>query len=96
MTGKKLVDLSASGNATVDEDLARDGARAARGRGRPPGTIIDLVGNSTQAKLLDRDGEPIQSSGEPDLRLRRRPRREPVQPDAARHGRRWASGPARS
>ncbi len=86
VTGKKLVDYSASGNATVDENLVGT-VRALPEVEAAAGTIIDIVGNSTQAKLLDRDGEPIQLERQPDVRLRRRPRRGPLQPDAARHRR---------
>ena len=55
VTGKKLVDYSASGNATVDEDVAAT-VRALPEVEAAAGTIIDLAGNSTQAQLLDRDG----------------------------------------
>jgi putative ABC transport system permease protein len=91
VTGKKLVDYSASGNATIDESVAAT-VRSLPEVEAAAGTIIDLAGNSTQAQLLDRDGEPIQSSGNPTFGFG-------VDPDAGRFNPMrlvtgaWASGP---
>ena len=58
VTGKKLVDWSASGNATVSvETLAR--IRAVPQVAEAGGTISDIAGDSTKAVILDRDGDPI-------------------------------------
>ncbi|HSC91888.1 MAG TPA: FtsX-like permease family protein [Gaiellaceae bacterium] len=91
VSGKKLVDWSASGNATVDEALV------ARIRALPEvesasGSIIDIVGNSTQAKLIDRDGDPIQSSGNPTFGFGVDPSAGRFNPMRLVDGG-WASGP---
>lgn len=58
VSGKKLVDYSTSGNATVSQQLLErirkepDVAAAA-------GSIADLNGDSTRAKLIGRDGKAI-------------------------------------
>ena len=64
VSGKKLVDYSSSGNATVS------GAVLARVRALPEvaaaaGAIVDLNGDSTQAKLIGRDGKTIDDAGAP-------------------------------
>ena len=89
VSGKKLVDWSQTGKATGLRGRARDGARAARGARPRPGTILDLSGDADQAKLIDkrRQGDP---GRQPDVRLRRRPERDALQPVRAR---RRATGP---
>ena len=91
VSGKKLVDYSASGNATVpasvlDEVLALPGVEAAAG------AVMDIGGDSTQAKILDRDGKPISSSGNPTFAFgvdAAQPRFNPLKlVDGA-----WATGP---
>jgi putative ABC transport system permease protein len=64
LTGKKLVDWSVSGNATVDTELLAK-VRALPEVDEAAGAIMDMTGESTYAKLLDRDGKAIQSSGNP-------------------------------
>ncbi|MGE5690274.1 MAG: ABC transporter permease [Pseudomonadota bacterium] len=91
VSGKKLVDWSASGNATVDDALV------ARIRSLPQveaasGAIMDIVGNSTQAKLIDRDGHPIQSSGNPTFGFGVDPSASRFNPMKLVAGA-WASGP---
>ena len=86
VSGKKLVDYSSSGNATVSADAAREGPRRCRTSRRRAGTILDLSGDSTQAKLIDRDGKAIDRRRQPDLRLRRRPVAAALQPAQADRG----------
>src|SRR5690349_22272182 len=64
VSGKKLVDYSSSGNATVSPDLLRT-VRALPDVAAAAPAIVDMNGDSTQAKLIDRDGTAIQSSGNP-------------------------------
>src|SRR5207244_6797614 len=61
---KKLVDYSASGNATVPASLVAK-VRALPDVQEAAGTILDLSGNSDQVKLLDRSGKVITASGNP-------------------------------
>ena len=64
VSGKKLVDYSNSGNATVSravlEQVKRSPDVAAAA-----GALIDLNGDSTHANLIGRDGKAIQSNGNP-------------------------------
>ena len=64
ISGKKLVDNSASGNAVVPASLVAK-VRALPDVQEAAGTIIDLSGNSDQVKLLDRSGKVITASGNP-------------------------------
>ena len=64
ISGKKLVDYSASGNATVPASLVTK-VRALPDVQEAAGTILDLSGNSDQVKLLDRSGKVITASGNP-------------------------------
>jgi putative ABC transport system permease protein len=64
VSGRKLVDWSASGNATVPESVL-DRIRALPEVEAAAGAIMDIGGDSTQAKILDRDGKAIQASGNP-------------------------------
>jgi putative ABC transport system permease protein len=64
ISGKKLVDYSSSGNATVSADLL------AKVRRQPDvaaatGLVMDLSGSNTIAKLYDKDGEIITGGGNP-------------------------------
>jgi putative ABC transport system permease protein len=91
VSGKALVDYSASGNATLDEQLL------ARVRALPEveaaaGAIMDLAGNSTAAKLIDRNAEPIQSSGNPTFGFGVDPTQPRFNPMRLAAGD-WASGP---
>jgi putative ABC transport system permease protein len=61
VSGKKLVDWSASGNATVPASLVAK-IRALPDVDEAAGTILDLSGSSNTARLLDRDGKVIGSS----------------------------------
>jgi putative ABC transport system permease protein len=64
VSGKKLVDYSASGNATVSASLVAK-VRALPDVQEAAGTIVDLSGNSDQVKLIDRSGKMITASGNP-------------------------------
>src|SRR5207253_615052 len=64
ISGKKVVDYSASGNATVPASLVAK-VRALPDVQEAAGTIIDLSGNADQVKLLDRSGKVITASGNP-------------------------------
>ena len=61
VSGKKLVEWSQTGKAQISADVL------ARVRGLPEveaaaGTILDLSGDTNQAKILDREGEAIQGN----------------------------------
>src|SRR5205085_7155123 len=64
VSGRKLVDFSSSGNATVSPALLEkirqqpDVAAAA-------GAVMDLNGDSTKAKLIGKDGKAIDHAGAP-------------------------------
>jgi putative ABC transport system permease protein len=61
VTGRKLVDWSASGDATVSaETLAR--IHSLPEVAEAGGTVADIAGDSTKATILDREGEPIVGS----------------------------------
>jgi putative ABC transport system permease protein len=64
VSGKKLVDWSASGNATVPESTLSK-VRALPDVQEAAGTILDLSGTSNTARMLDRDGKLIGTSGSP-------------------------------
>jgi putative ABC transport system permease protein len=64
VSGKKLVDYSSSGNATVSPDtlaLIRKQPYVASAAG----AIADLNGDSTRAKLIGKDGKAIDNGGAP-------------------------------
>jgi putative ABC transport system permease protein len=64
ISGKKLVDYSASGNATIPASLVAK-VRALPDVQEAAGTIVDLSGNADQVKLIDRRGRVITASGNP-------------------------------
>ena len=91
VSGKKLVDYSNTGNATVSESVLRR-IRAVRDVKAAAGEIIDLNGNSTHANLIDRHGKAIQSNGNPTFGFGvdfSQPRFNPLRLVAGR----WATGP---
>ena len=68
VSGRKLVDFSSSGNATVSPALLE------KIRNRPDvtaaaGSIIDLNGDSTRANLIGKDGKAISNAGAPTFGL---------------------------
>jgi putative ABC transport system permease protein len=64
VSGRKVVEESASGNATIPAPLLAR-VRTLPGVQDAAGTIIDLSGNTDQVKLLDRKGAIITASGNP-------------------------------
>jgi putative ABC transport system permease protein len=92
VSGKKLVDYSSSGNATVSPSLLRsiqkqhDVAAAA-------GAVMDLNGDSTRAKLIGRDGKAIDHNGAPTFGFgidTSQPRFNPMTLESGR----WAASPS--
>jgi putative ABC transport system permease protein len=61
VSGKKLVDWSASGNAAVPESLLTE-VRALPDVQEAAGAIVDLSGTSNTARLLDHDGKTLGTS----------------------------------
>jgi putative ABC transport system permease protein len=91
VSGKKLVDYSASGNAVIPASLV------ARVRALPDveaaaGTILDFSGNTDQAKLLDRNGKVIDKSGNPTFGFGLDRDAQRFNPFRLTQGR-WATGP---
>jgi putative ABC transport system permease protein len=64
VSGKKLVDYSSSGNATVSQQLL-DQIRRQPYVASAAGAIADLNGDSTKAKLIGKDGKAIDNNGAP-------------------------------
>ena len=62
VSGKKLVDFSSSGNATVSRALLEK-IRAQRDVAAAAGTVLDFGGDSTRAKIIGRDGKAIDHNG---------------------------------
>ena len=62
INGKKIVDFSSSGRATVSADLLDD-VRALPGVEAAAGEISDLEANSNAAKLVDENGKAIGGRG---------------------------------
>ena len=62
INGKKIVDFSSSGRATVSADLLDD-VRALPGVEAAAGEISDLEANSNAAKLVDENGKAIGGGG---------------------------------
>ena len=64
VSGKKLVDYSSSGNATVSQAVL-DRIRKQPYVAAAAGAIADLNGDSTRAKLIGKDGKAIDNGGAP-------------------------------
>ena len=64
VSGKKLVDYSSSGNATVSQSLLSQ-IRRQPYVAAAAGAIADMNGNSTRAKLIGKDGKAIDHGGAP-------------------------------
>ncbi|MBA2462594.1 MAG: ABC transporter permease, partial [Actinobacteria bacterium] len=58
VSGRKLLDWSQSGRAVVSEDVLAE-VRALPEVETAAGTILDLSGDTNQAKILDKTGDPI-------------------------------------
>ena len=66
ITGKKLVDYSNSGNATIPASLLAT-VRAQPDVARAEGVISDMSGGALSAKLYDKDGKIITGGGNPTM-----------------------------
>ena len=64
VSGRKLVDYSNSGNATVSKPLLVK-IRALPEVSAAAGTILDLNNDTTNTKLIDRNGKAIEANGNP-------------------------------
>ena len=91
ISGKKLVDYSASGNRTLPASLVAQ-VRTLPDVQEAAGTIIDLSGNADQVKLIDRTGKVITASGNPTFGFGIDADAKAFNPFRLTKGR-WASGP---
>ena len=64
VSGRKLVDYSSSGNASVSQALLAR-IRVLPGVAAAAGSIADLNGDSTRASLIAKDGKAIEHNGAP-------------------------------
>jgi len=90
VSGKKLVDYSSSGNATVSQALL-ERIKRMRDVEAASGALIDLNGDSTHATLIGRDGKAIQSNGNPTFGFGIDPSQSRFNPLKLKSGR-WATG----
>ncbi|HYX89055.1 MAG TPA: FtsX-like permease family protein [Gaiellaceae bacterium] len=90
VSGRKLVDYSNSGNATVSRSLLVK-IRALPEVAAAAGAIIDLNNDTTNTKLIDRDGKAIQANGNPTFGFGLDPSQPRFNPMHLVAGR-WASG----
>jgi putative ABC transport system permease protein len=91
VSGKKLVDYSSSGNATVSADLLKT-IRSQPYVQSAAGAIADLNGDSTHAKLIGKDGKAIDHNGAPTFGFgidTSQPRFNPLTLESGR----WAAAP---
>jgi putative ABC transport system permease protein len=91
VSGKKLVDYSSSGNATVSQALL-DEIRHEPYVAAAAGAIADMNGDSTRAKLIGKDGKAIDHGGAPTFGFgvdTSQPRFNPLTLEQGR----WAAGP---
>jgi putative ABC transport system permease protein len=90
VSGKKLVEWSQTGKAQISEDVLAK-VRALPEVDAAAGTILDLSGDTNQAKILDRDGKAIQGNN-PTFGLGVEPADERFNPFKLVEGD-WAAGP---
>jgi putative ABC transport system permease protein len=90
VSGKKLVDYSNGGNATVPQALL-ERIRQMPDVEAASGALIDLNGDSTHATLIDRNGKAIQSNGNPTFGFGIDPSQSRFNPLKLKDGR-WATG----
>ena len=90
VSGKKLVDYSNGGNATVSQGLLEQIRRLPDVKAAS-GALIDLNGDSTHANLIDRDGKAIQSNGNPTFGFGIDPSESRFNPLKLKEGH-WATG----
>jgi putative ABC transport system permease protein len=91
VSGKKLVDYSSSGNATVSPALLAQ-LRTQPGVAAAAGSLMDFSGDSTRAKLIGKDGKAIDNGGAPTFGIgvdTSQPRFNPLTLESGR----WAAGP---
>ena len=91
VSGKKLVDYSSSGNATVSASLLAE-IRKQPYVEAAAGSIADMNGDSTRAKLIGHDGKAIDHNGAPTFGFgvdTSQPRFNALKLESGR----WASGP---
>jgi putative ABC transport system permease protein len=89
VSGKKLVDWSTSGNATVSPALLAR-VHSLPEVGQAAGLVLDFSNPSDTAQLLDHDGKVIQSSGSPTFGFGIDPEAEQFNPFRLTEGR-WAA-----
>jgi putative ABC transport system permease protein len=90
VSGKKLVEWSQTGKAQISEDVLAN-VRALPEVEAAAGTILDLSGDTNQAKILDREGKAIQGNN-PTFGLGVEPADERFNPFKLVAGH-WAAGP---
>ena len=90
VSGRKLLDWSQSGRAVVSDEVLTDVRRLPE-VSNAAGTILDLTGDSNQAKILDKSGEPI-TGDNPTFGLGMNAADERFSPFELVEGA-WASGP---
>jgi putative ABC transport system permease protein len=90
VTGRKLLEWSASGKALVSQQQL-DTVRALPQVDSAAGTILDISGDTNNAKILDREGKAI-DNGNPTFGLGVNPADERFNPFRLVEGT-WASGP---
>jgi putative ABC transport system permease protein len=90
VSGKKLVDYSSGGNATVSQALL-ERIKRMRDVEATSGALIDLNGDSTHATLIGRDGKAIQSNGNPTFGFGIDPSQSRFNPLKLKSGS-WATG----
>jgi putative ABC transport system permease protein len=90
VSGKKLVEWSQTGKAQISQDVLTK-VRALPEVEAAAGTLLDLSGDSNQAKILDREGKAIQGNN-PTFGLGVDPADERFNPFELVEGG-WASGP---
>src|SRR4051812_24060122 len=91
VSGKKLVDYSSSGNATVSPAVLERIRKQPYVEAAAP-AIADMNGDSTRAKLIGKDGKAIDSNGAPTFGFgvdTSQPRFNPLKLEEGR----WAAGP---
>src|SRR5262249_50979833 len=91
VSGKKLVDYSSSGNATVSPALLEQ-IRRQPDVAAAAGAIADLNGDSTRAKLIDKHGKGIDHGGAPTFGFGIDPSQPRFNPLTLESGR-WAAAP---
>jgi putative ABC transport system permease protein len=89
ISGKKLVDYSSSGNATVPASVLAK-VRALPDVAEATGTLLDMSGGVLLAKLYDKDGKIINGNGNPTFGVGIDPDAERFNPMTLTDGR-WAA-----